>query len=149
MGAFGGLSQVMIRPPVLIQVVCKRPRAPCPGLVVGDLRTKYQKLTQIAHVTSPGHDETKLKHFTVICMWAKKYILKLFFFLPGPFQGGHFLGGIIYLAALDLGPVALSLRPALLTSIPVRVLRMNSGTMCMCARKQLQYSRCDRTKGCG
>jgi hypothetical protein len=32
-------------------------------------------------------------------MWANK---KRFFFIPGPFQGGHFLGGIIYSSALDL-----------------------------------------------
>jgi hypothetical protein len=36
-----------------------------------------------------------------------------FFFLPGPFQGGHSFGEIIYLAALDVRPVALNLRPAL------------------------------------
>jgi hypothetical protein len=35
-----------------MEVVCKRPRAPCPGLFVGDLdlRTKYKKLTQVIHV---------------------------------------------------------------------------------------------------
>ena len=27
-----------------------------------------------------------------ICMWAKKNFLR-FFFIPGPFQGGHFFGG--------------------------------------------------------
>ena len=99
--------------PVFIQVVRKRPRAPGPGLFVGDLRTKYQKLSQIVHVTSPGYNETKSKHLARISMWAKNIFLKLFFFLPGPFQGGDFLGGIIYLAALDLGPVALNLRSAL------------------------------------
>jgi hypothetical protein len=39
------------------------------------------------------------------------------------------------------------LRPLLLISIPV--LRMNTGTTCMCARKQLQQGRCGRTKACG
>ena len=34
----------------------------------------------------------------------KIYILKPFFFIPGPFQDGHFLGVIIYLSALDLKP---------------------------------------------
>jgi hypothetical protein len=34
----------------------------------------------------------------------KIYFLKLFFFIPGPFQGGHFLGGIIYFSALEAGP---------------------------------------------
>jgi hypothetical protein len=28
-----------------------------------------------------------------------------FFFVPGPFQGGHFLGGIIYFSALGLEPL--------------------------------------------
>jgi hypothetical protein len=51
-------------------------------------------------------------------MWAKKLFFKAFSFLPGPFQGGHFFGGVIYLAALDLGnlgPIALmdNLRPVL------------------------------------
>ena len=35
----------------------------------------------------------------------------------------------------------------LLISIPV--LRVNTGTTCVHARKQLQHSRCDRTKGHG
>jgi hypothetical protein len=43
-------------------------------------------------------------------MWAKNF--KLVFFIPGPFQGGHFLGEIIYSSALDLKPTALNLRPA-------------------------------------
>ena len=32
-------------------------------------------------------------------------------FIPGPFQGGHFLGEIIYSSALDLEPVTFDLRP--------------------------------------
>ena len=42
----------------------------------------------------------------------KIYILKLFFFIPGPFQGGHFFGEIIYFSALDLKPATLNLRLA-------------------------------------
>jgi hypothetical protein len=45
-------------------------------------------------------------------MWVKIYFSKSFFFLSGPFQGGYFLGGIIYFAALDLVPSTLNLRPA-------------------------------------
>jgi hypothetical protein len=45
-------------------------------------------------------------------MWIKKQFFDPFFFLSGPFQGGHFFGGIIYLAALDLRPATLNLRPA-------------------------------------
>jgi hypothetical protein len=46
-------------------------------------------------------------------MWGRKYcFLEPFFFLSGPFQGGYFFGKIIYLAALDLRPVTLNLRPA-------------------------------------
>ena len=45
-------------------------------------------------------------------MWVKIYFSKSFFFLAGPFQGGYFLGGIIYFAALDLVPSTLNLRPA-------------------------------------
>jgi hypothetical protein len=41
------------------------------------------------------------------------YFLKPFFLVPGPFQGEHFLGIIIYSSALDLQPAALNLRPAL------------------------------------
>jgi hypothetical protein len=38
---------------------------------------------------------------------GQKYcFLKLFFFIPGPFQGGHFFGEI-----LDLKPAFLNLRP--------------------------------------
>jgi hypothetical protein len=40
------------------------------------------------------------------------YFVKLFFFIPGPFQGGHFFGEIIYFSALDLKPTALNLRLA-------------------------------------
>ena len=66
---------------------------------------------------SPGHSETKSKHLTRIFMWdvgQKIFFLVPFFFLPRSFQGGHFLvfGGIIYLAALDLRPAILNLRPA-------------------------------------
>jgi hypothetical protein len=46
-------------------------------------------------------------------MWAKTNVLKLYSFIPGPFQGGDFLGGIIYSSALDLKPAAINLRPAL------------------------------------
>jgi hypothetical protein len=46
-------------------------------------------------------------------MWARKMFLVPFFFLSGLFQGGHFFGGIIYLAALDLRPTTLNLRPTL------------------------------------
>jgi hypothetical protein len=51
-------------------------------------------------------------------MWAKKIFYSPFFFIPWPFQGGHFLGGGIIMAghnssALDLKPANLNLRPAL------------------------------------
>ena len=53
-------------------------------------------------------------------MWAKNIFFKLFFFVPGPFQGGHFFGGEIYFSALDLRPAPLNLRPALLlASLPL------------------------------
>ena len=87
MGTFGGLPQVGASGFHPSMIVCERPRVPCPGLVVGDLRTKYQKLTQIAHVMAPGYDETKSNHFTRTFMWAKKKFSKHLFFLPG-----HFLG---------------------------------------------------------
>ena len=37
-------------------------------------------------------------------MWAKKIFCFTFFFLPGPFQGGHFFGEIIYLDRPCLKP---------------------------------------------
>jgi hypothetical protein len=45
-------------------------------------------------------------------MWAKNIFFKAFFFIPGPFQGGHFLGEIIYSSAPGVKPTALNLRPA-------------------------------------
>jgi hypothetical protein len=97
---------------VFIQVVCNSLGVPCPRLAIEVSRAKYQKLTQIAHVTSPGHSETKSKHLIRICMWGRKYFLGPFFFLSGPFQGGPFFGEIIYLTALDLRRATLNLRPA-------------------------------------
>jgi hypothetical protein len=37
--------------------------------------------------------------------WAKKIFCFTFFFLPGPFQGGHFFGEIIYLERPCLKPI--------------------------------------------
>ena len=42
----------------------------------------------------------------------KNIFFKLFFFIPGPLQGGHFLGEIISFSALGLKPASLNLRPA-------------------------------------
>ena len=43
-------------------------------------------------------------------MWANNiifYFFKAFYlFIPGPFQGGHFFGEIIYFGALDLKPAS-------------------------------------------
>jgi hypothetical protein len=57
-------------------------------------------------------------------MWdvgQKIFFLVPFFFLSGPFQGGRFFGGIIYLAALDLRPANPNLRPALQYREPRRI----------------------------
>jgi hypothetical protein len=53
-------------------------------------------------------------------MWAKNMFLNLYFFIPGPFQGGHFLGGIIHFSALHLKPAFLNLRPAHIIYIVAR-----------------------------
>jgi hypothetical protein len=55
-------------------------------------------------------------------VWANNVFFKLFFFVPGPFQGGHFFGEIIYFSALDLKPASLNLRPALVGLYDLRVL---------------------------
>jgi hypothetical protein len=50
---------------------------------------------------------------------GQKYFFKafFFFFIPGPFQGGHFFGEIIYFSALDLKPASLNRRPAHLKAV--------------------------------
>jgi hypothetical protein len=47
-------------------------------------------------------------------MWAKNYFLKLFFFNPGPFQGGHLGGGGggNLFERIDLKPITLNLQAA-------------------------------------
>ena len=49
-------------------------------------------------------------------MGQKIFFWGLFSFFLRPFQGGHFLGEIIYLTALDLRPATLNVRPALAPS---------------------------------
>jgi hypothetical protein len=44
----------------------------------------------------------------------KNIFFKAIFFVPGPFQGGNFFGGVVYSSARDLGPATLNLRPALI-----------------------------------
>jgi hypothetical protein len=95
-----------------------------PGLAVGALSFegeivwKHKKLMLIVHVTFPGHSETKSNGLTRICMWAKdKYFKAVFFFIPGPFQGGHFLGEKTCPSALDLKPATFVLRAPLLSDL--------------------------------
>ena len=68
-------------------------------------------------------------------MGQKYFFFNLFFFVPGPFQGGHFFGGGIYFSALDLKPAPLNLRPALLlASLPlVCVVYAERAVLCVVA----------------
>jgi hypothetical protein len=75
--------------PVFIQVVRKRPR--------GSAKTDVDSPRNV-----PGAQRNLAKTFD----W-------LGFVCGARFRGGHFFGGIIYLAVLDLRPFALNLRSAL------------------------------------
>ena len=90
MVAFGGLSQA--RASGFHGSGVQTPPGPVPGVVRGDLRTKYQKLTQIAHVMAPGYDETKSNLLTRTCMWAKNIFQSIFSFFLGIFGGNNLFG---------------------------------------------------------
>jgi hypothetical protein len=98
--------------PVFIQHAYKRLRGVLPELVVEVPRAECQKLTWIIHNAPARQSETKSIELYIglgfVC-GPKMYFLKPFFFVPGPFQGGHFLGEIIYSSALDLKPAAVPL----------------------------------------
>ena len=73
-------------------------------------------------------------------MWIKKQFFDPFFFLSGPFQGGHFFGGIIYLAALDLGPIALMIIYGPLPQSWIQVAASLLKPPCGCFRSETAFT---------